>query len=168
MSSHDASSSDVRPPSRRIGREQRTLAVMVHMYCRDMHGSVLEQPPGNAVPLCPSCAALLDYALERVRRCPFAQNKPTCARCTVHCFRGDMREQMRAVMRYSGPRMTLRHPYLALAHLLDRRRTPTDRSPRPEPDDKPEYEHQNRPGWASDASYTTAPADHVTPSHPLL
>lgn len=24
-------------------------------------------------------------------------------------------------MRYAGPRMTLRHPYLALRHLLDRR-----------------------------------------------
>jgi hypothetical protein len=26
-------------------------------------------------------------------------------------------------MRFSGPRMTYRHPYLALRHLLDRRRT---------------------------------------------
>jgi len=26
-------------------------------------------------------------------------------------------------MRYAGPRMTLHHPYLALRHLLDRRRS---------------------------------------------
>lgn len=152
MSSRDSPSPDVRPPSRRIGREQRTLAVMVHMYCRDAHDAGQGTPAdsrsqgpgrllGPAVLLCPSCAALLDYALERVQRCPFAQNKPTCARCTVHCFRSDMREQMRSVMRHSGPRMTLRHPYLAFAHLLDRRRTPAERRPRSEPDDKPEYEH---------------------------
>jgi cyclopropane-fatty-acyl-phospholipid synthase len=34
-----------------------------------------------------------------------------------------MRERIRAVMRYSGPRTTIRHPILSLAHLMDRRRT---------------------------------------------
>ena len=95
------------------------------------------------VPLCPSCATLLAYALERVRRCPFEQNKPTCARCTVHCYRSDMREQMRSVMRYSGPRMTLRHPYLAFAHLLDRRRTPVERHPRSQPGATLEHERRD-------------------------
>jgi hypothetical protein len=33
-----------------------------------------------------------------------------------------MRQQIRAVMRYSGPRMIIRHPMLALAHLVDTRR----------------------------------------------
>jgi hypothetical protein len=35
-----------------------------------------------------------------------------------------MRERIRTVMRYAGPRMALRHPLLALAHLLDSLRKP--------------------------------------------
>ena len=124
--------------SRRLQREERTIAVMVRMYCRDHHSGGL--PPqaddtagGGAAPgrhlsdgLCPACAALLEYARQRLERCPFADQKPTCARCTVHCYRPDMRAQVRTVMRYAGPRMTLRHPYLALRHLLDRRGTPQE------------------------------------------
>ena len=37
-----------------------------------------------------------------------------------------MRERVRAVMRYSGPRMLTRHPVLAVAHLADGRKTPGD------------------------------------------
>jgi len=33
-----------------------------------------------------------------------------------------MREQMRVVMRWAGPRMMLRHPIMAIAHLTDERR----------------------------------------------
>jgi hypothetical protein len=37
-----------------------------------------------------------------------------------------MREQVKTVMRYSGPRMSYRHPYLAMRHLLDRRKGPDE------------------------------------------
>jgi hypothetical protein len=30
-----------------------------------------------------------------------------------------MREQVRRVMRFAGPRMLFRHPYLAFMHLID-------------------------------------------------
>ena len=33
-----------------------------------------------------------------------------------------MREQMRVVMRWAGPRMMLRHPVMAIVHLIDERR----------------------------------------------
>jgi hypothetical protein len=33
-----------------------------------------------------------------------------------------MREQMRVVMRWAGPRMILRHPVMGIAHLIDERR----------------------------------------------
>jgi hypothetical protein len=33
-----------------------------------------------------------------------------------------MRERIRNVMRYSGPRMVYRHPVLALFHMVDGRR----------------------------------------------
>ncbi len=99
------------PASRRIEREKRTIAAMVGLYCADLHGSHGEP--------CEPCSALRAYALERLRRCPFGAGKTTCARCPVHCYKPDMREQVRAVMRYAGPRMLLRHPILAALHEWD-------------------------------------------------
>lgn len=94
-------------------RERATVATMVRMYCRHHHDH-------NAP--CADCAALLDYADRRLERCLFGDAKPTCANCVVHCYRTDMREQMRTVMRWAGPRMLLRHPVLGIRHLIDGRR----------------------------------------------
>lgn len=98
---------------RRRDRELATIRAMIRMYCRDHHGR-----DG----LCEDCAALDAYASRRLERCVFGAAKPTCANCTVHCYRDDMRERVRTVMRYAGPRMLLRHPVLAIAHLIDGRR----------------------------------------------
>lgn len=98
----------------RIAREKRTIGAMVAIYCRAQHGS----PKG----LCPECSELLDYAIARLDRCPFGAKKATCADCTIHCYRPDMRDRVRDIMRYSGPRMIFRHPVLAAWHLLDGRR----------------------------------------------
>lgn len=94
-----------------MARERKTIEAMVHIYCEDHHRS-----DGS---LCTECQALLDYAWRRLDRCPFAEDKPTCAHCTIHCYRPDMRERVREVMRYAGPRMISRHPILAIRHLLD-------------------------------------------------
>jgi hypothetical protein len=109
----------------RLHREKRTVGIMIAMYCSDHRAT----PRGDSADpkhpgLCPECAALLDYATSRIDVCRFGDAKPTCARCTVHCFRASEREAIRQVMRYSGPRMITRHPYLAVRHLLDRRQTP--------------------------------------------
>jgi len=45
-----------------------------------------------------------------------------CNLCQVHCYSEAMRARVREVMRYAGPRMPLRHPWLALRHLLAKRR----------------------------------------------
>ena len=95
----------------RMRREEKTVAAMVRIYCRDHHAA----PDG----LCDDCRALLAYAHERLRRCPYQERKSTCAKCPIHCYKPAMREQMRAVMRYAGPRMLLRHPLLAVLHLID-------------------------------------------------
>ncbi len=97
----------------RMNRENKTIAVMIALYCQDRHGTA---------ELCPGCRLLLDYARERLEKCPFQEGKTTCARCPVHCYKPAMRERVRAVMRYSGPRMTYRHPVMAIQHLLDGRR----------------------------------------------
>ena len=92
-----------------------TLQAMVRLYCRG-HGHTRDDK------VCPDCAALLRYATRRLQRCIFGEAKPNCADCTVHCYRSDMRERIREVMRWAGPRMLLRHPVLAVAHMLDGRR----------------------------------------------
>ncbi len=95
------------PP--RLRREQRTVEVMIRMYCRDLHG-------GGP---CPECRELMGYAHARVLRCPYGKGKPACSKCPIHCYRKERREQVRRVMRYSGPRMLLRHPLLGILHLAD-------------------------------------------------
>lgn len=100
----------------RIRREKRTVTAMVAMYCRAHHGA-------RGAP-CGECAELLEYAHARLDRCRFGEGKPTCGRCAVHCYRPDMRERVRAVMRWSGPRMLLRHPVMAVRHAVDGRRGP--------------------------------------------
>ena len=90
---------------------------MVRLYCHDRHGT--RDGP------CPECSALRAYAHQRLEVCPFQEEKPVCNRCEVHCYSARMRERVREVMRYAGPRMPLRHPWLALLHVLDKlRRVP--------------------------------------------
>ena len=103
------------PKSPRIEREKRTVSAMIDLYCADQHASASGQ-------LCPDCADLRAYAMQRLDRCPFQENKTACVDCAIHCYRPDRREQMRAVMRCAGPRMLWTHPMLAIRHLLDGRR----------------------------------------------
>ena len=109
----------------RLARELETIRAMVAIHCRDRHGTRGE--------LCDECGALMDYATRRLDRCVFGDDKPTCANCTVHCYNAQMRERVRGVMRYAGPRMMWRHPWLALAHVIDGRRPapPLDKGRRP-------------------------------------
>ena len=97
----------------RRARELKTLEAMMRMYCGRHH---------RGEPLCADCADLAAYARRRLERCVFGDAKPTCANCLVHCYRADRREQVRAMMRWAGPRMLWRHPVLGLLHLLDGRR----------------------------------------------
>jgi hypothetical protein len=102
----------------RIQRELDTVRAMLRIFCSHRHGSGRD--------LCPDCAELWDYTQDRVGKCPFAEDKPTCVNCTVHCFRPEKRERIREVMRYSGPRMPWRHPVLTIFHFIDGKRpTPT-------------------------------------------
>lgn len=100
---------------RRLARERQTVAAMIRISCHQQHGSLGA--------LCAECSELHDYAMRRLDRCPFATEKPTCAKCPTHCYRPQMRDRIRNVMRYSGPRMLLRHPILALWHLWDSRKS---------------------------------------------
>src|SRR5258708_39985732 len=103
-----------RRASKRLAREWGTIETMVRIYCRDYH----------ECELCPECRGLLDYASARLDRCRFGTEKPTCAKCPVHCYQKNRREQVRMVMRYAGARMLLEHPLLSLWHWVDAIRSP--------------------------------------------
>ena len=94
-------------------REKETVSLMIALYCRKHHGSKK---------LCPDCAALDAYARRRSDKCPFMETKTFCSNCRVHCYKADMREKIRAVMRFSGPRMLLYHPVMAVRHGIETRR----------------------------------------------
>ena len=70
--------------------------------------------------LCGECRELLEYSLARLDHCKFGNAKTKCHKCPVHCYRPDMREKIRTVMRFSGPRMLLYHPLEALRYLFSR------------------------------------------------
>ena len=96
---------------KRLARERQTIAAMINCYCRDHHTT--------RATLCSECQGLLDYATLRLERCRFGVEKPVCVKCPVHCYQPARREQVRAVMRYAGPRMLWQHPILSLRHWLD-------------------------------------------------
>ena len=84
---------------------------MIRLYCRKKHGTKKGE-------LCADCFAVDQYAQQRLDKCPFGDEKSSCEDCTIHCYKSDMREKMREIMRFSGPRMILYHPIDAVIHIL--------------------------------------------------
>lgn len=100
------------PQDKHIARERLTMARMVGIYCAAHHD-------GTHDDLCNECGKFLDYAEVRLDKCPYGNDKPTCANCPIHCYKPEQRARAREIMRYAGPRMLIRHPLLTIAHKLD-------------------------------------------------
>ena len=92
-------------------REKKMVSQMITLYCRKNHGT-----KGT---LCPECAALNLYARQRSDKCPFMATKTFCSNCKVHCYKPEMREKIRMVMRFSGPRMIFHHPVAAIRLFIE-------------------------------------------------
>lgn len=92
-------------------REKVMVSQMIALYCRGNHHT------GKR--LCEECAKLEEYARMRSDKCPFMETKTFCSNCKVHCYQPQMREQIRQVMRYAGPRMLFHHPVMAIRHLIE-------------------------------------------------
>lgn len=128
---------------RKREREQEIVSQMIALYCKGNHsayrsvslreqGDEMQQVPEGAAirerdsgerrDLCPECAELEAYAHARSERCPFMEEKTFCSNCTVHCYRPEMRERIRTVMRYAGPRMLFHHPVMAIRHMIESQR----------------------------------------------
>ncbi len=94
---------------KRIEEEWRTVELMIRLYCRHKEGNR---------ELCEGCREVLEYANGRLSKCRYGNGKPTCKQCPTHCYRPDMRQRIRVIMKYAGPRMIIYHPVAAIKHLL--------------------------------------------------
>ena len=75
----------------RIEEEKVTVRQMVEIYCHGVHHT-----PGG---LCNECSTLLEYAFARLDHCKFGEQKSTCKKCPVHCYKPLMRAAIRHLVR---------------------------------------------------------------------
>lgn len=92
-----------------IDYEKVTIEKMVQLYCRKKHKS-------KSGELCAECQEVVTYAQEKLDKCPFGDEKGACSGCLIHCYKKDMKEKVKTVMRFSGPRMLLYHPFDFMIH----------------------------------------------------
>ncbi|PLX66071.1 MAG: nitrous oxide-stimulated promoter family protein [Denitrovibrio sp.] len=84
---------------KRIKKDEKVLQAFIKIYCEQKHQKTGGVPKSNA--LCPACYDLLSYALKRNELCPL-DPKPRCKKCHVHCYKPEMRERIKEVMKFSG------------------------------------------------------------------
>lgn len=58
------------------------------------------------------------YVRRKLSSCPHGSSKSCCSYCTIHCYEPRMREQIREIMRFSGPRFIFYRPGKTIKHLL--------------------------------------------------
>ena len=119
--------------------EKKVVSKMIAIHCRSVHRVDLQL----GEELCETCKELKGYAMQRLERCPFGEEKPTCGKCPIHCYKKDMRQKIKEVMRYAGPRMLLRHPLDTLRHFYQEYRRDRQFTSRPKPNPNPNP-NQNR------------------------
>lgn len=102
-------------------REKKVVSLMISLYCHKKHGGFRRDVHRRmgASALCAECAELDRYARQQIDRCPFMETKTFCSNCRVHCYTSEMRERIKTVMRFSGPRMLFYHPIKAIRHVIE-------------------------------------------------
>ncbi len=94
----------------KIDKEKRTLKFMINLYCEKKHKLGIED--------CSNCKELYDYAANRLDGCRYGENKTSCKSCIVHCFSNEKREEIKKIMRFSGPRIIFYRPYYYISYIL--------------------------------------------------
>ena len=98
-------------------KELKIVKTMIMMYCHKKHRFKRKK-------LCNDCDELYQFVEMKRNKCPFGDEKGFCANCKIHCYKSNdvMREKIRIVMRYSGPRLMFTHPimssYLYFMHII--------------------------------------------------
>lgn len=85
---------------------------MIHIYCRGNHKN------SGTNQLCDECNQLLEYSSFRSSKCPHIERTLYCSNCPTPCYKPDMKEQMRVVMKYAGPRFLFKHPIQFTKHVI--------------------------------------------------
>ncbi|GIU40409.1 hypothetical protein TUM4438_01500 [Shewanella sairae] len=109
--------------SGKLLREFETISAMVKIYCKAHHKDAACHP-------CSACHEFIEYAHIRLDRCPYGQEKPTCNKCPVHCYKPHMKEKAREIMIFAGPRMLIPHPIMAIKHLMSERKDAPGKPPK--------------------------------------
>ncbi|SHH59507.1 Nitrous oxide-stimulated promoter [Caloranaerobacter azorensis DSM 13643] len=92
----------------KLENEKRLLEEMIKLYCKKKHGTEEN--------LCPDCKELMEYAFYRLSKCPFGNNKKSCASCNIKCYDKEHKDRIKEVMKFSGWRIFFRHPIMTLRH----------------------------------------------------
>ena len=95
-----------------IAKEKKIVKLIIQIYSEGHDKKPLNENQ--------KMQELLDYAYFRLDKCPFKDNKKFCSKCKVHCYKPEMRQQIKNVMRYAGPRMLFKHPILLFKHMLQK------------------------------------------------
>lgn len=92
----------------RVENEKRVIKIMIEIYCKKKHRCKDD--------LCDECKELLDYAHFRLSHCKFGDEKTTCGKCPIHCYKKDMKIKVKEVMKFSGPRLIIYKPLELIRH----------------------------------------------------
>ncbi len=89
----------------------RTLIRFVDIFCRENHNGErnpfsfrlydLKEIEKKEIFLCPECTKLLTYGLTMRLKCPH-DPKPMCKKCETQCYKGEYKEKIREIMKFSG------------------------------------------------------------------
>lgn len=92
----------------KIEQDKETIDFMVRLYCKH-HLKTREVPQ--------EYLDLIDYACKRLERCRFGERKPACKDCPIHCYKPELREKTKEIMRWVGPRMIFYAPKATFRHI---------------------------------------------------
>ena len=105
----------------------KVLANFINIFCGQKHsgfskalftfkGVDVNQLAGQeALELCENCRKLLAHAVVKLLLCPY-DPKPKCKHCKTHCYAPLYRDQIKAVMKFSGMQLLRRGRVDLLAH----------------------------------------------------
>lgn len=105
---------------KRRKEEEALYLAMAELYCKkkghDGRTEVFEKDGtplryrGKPLLLCENCARMALRAVRQTRHCPHMAYKTFCHECPRPCHKPD--PEIRDMMRFSGPRVLLRHPLM--------------------------------------------------------
>lgn len=94
----------------RIEKEKEIIELMINLYCNKKHNCKDE--------ICEECKELLEYAHKRLTYCKFGNEKTSCSKCPIRCYKSDMKLRVKEVMKFSGPRLIIYKPYEFIRHIF--------------------------------------------------